>query len=752
MVEVDLDVTPKIEVTVSKLSPGGKWSLGINMGSTVNTAENRQCTGVPELLNVGDSGTFTVDLKAMGLFKPVSGRAKLMLSPLTPDTTVTVKSIRFLDASGKEPSQHPYAPPMNEFAGLGIAPHRDLTDKEQWPQLQEEESACQWSLAHQRRNCDPSSFASVSSAQGGWWILQCLDYAIAKKSYLFFQSRTLYKDYPNIDTVLAGLTPPAKVHGWISNDEHYSCMKLGQYGAAYSGGPAENTSFWQWVPLDKPGPVSLPKVRQVAKLEEKCYVNFSWASGDGMEISYSLMDGHWQDPSRGRVPMTWGLNSNFAEFAPAVAEYFAKTATPMDSFWVGPNGAGYTHTGAMPPDRLKSYAEQSRRSIRNLGTSRAIDYWDAAHQSFRPEALDAYTQTATSPLPPVELFTLLPNHVANKALNLWLEDGTPVVVLDQLLFSKWQFDGKTTPESLASDIMAAAAKHPERGPLFLTANVRFSPGFLEKTAKLLPVDRFTIVGMPDFIGLAQEAGGLVAIPFSSGVGAGDSIKISLELHNASGKTGGPGTVRWTLPAGWTASLPEWKHGKIPERSVLRQIVTFTPPAEMVRGTASIVLSDDRFPWPREVRLITYPGGRAVTDGQNTAGWIAHDGAEVSLRGNMIRIAPKQPFSEFDHANGLKPTGNGRVTHALGAVDFDRAPVLEVEIPEQFSMATAVGIIDEQTKTYKELARLSEPGTLLLDLRENTGWKARKDLAIVIDPATSFGSYVHLRCVKLHYQQ
>ena len=101
-IDLDLSVTPKVEVVISAVSSGGSWSLGIDMGSTVDAIDNLDSTHVPALTNVTTSGTFTVDLSASGLFNPTAGRAGLRFCVMTPSTTVTVKSIRFLNASGNE--------------------------------------------------------------------------------------------------------------------------------------------------------------------------------------------------------------------------------------------------------------------------------------------------------------------------------------------------------------------------------------------------------------------------------------------------------------------------------------------------------------------------------------------------------------------------------------------------------------------------------------------------------------------------
>jgi hypothetical protein len=156
--------------------------------------------------------------------------------------------------------------------------------------------------------------------------------------------------------------------------------------------------------------------------------------------------------------------------------------------------------------------------------------------------------------------------------------------------------------------------------------------------------------MPDFMALAQEAGGLNVAPFATQVGSGDTVKMSVELYNASGVTGVPGTVTWTLPPGWKSSPAKWEHGKIAKDASLKQTITFTAPAGMTYEKASIVFSDSRFKWHREIVLTTCPDGRTITDGESTKGWTVTDGAAVVMDSGMVTIHPKQALTEVDNAS------------------------------------------------------------------------------------------------------
>lgn len=737
VVHLDLEVTPKVEVVVSDLTPGGAWSLIVAMGSTVKSFEHREGASVPGLTHVGQTGTFVADLSKTKFFQPRAGRAELRITPAATGVTVTVKSIRFLDASGQEPSAAPYAPRKDAFAGLPIA--RDLAAAP--PYEQNEDSACAWSLANQRSNCASDAFASYA---GGAWILMGLDYTVANRIYHFYQDKTPFakEGYPNLDKLLADLKAPGLVFGWLGNED-YACMKMGQYGARYAGGLPQNFSFWQWVPLEKPGkPVPLPQRRDVTRLENKVYVNFSWASADYIQISYNLMDGLWPDPNRGQVPVTWGFNPLLARYAPAFVEFYAHSATRKDSFWGFT--AGYTHLSGFPPEPLQQYAEETRRGLHTLGLSPAVDVWDSFSSCTEShEALGLDTSADEG----IKLLSVLPN-ASNAAETHWLDNGCPVVRLDRSLYSVWQRDGKSTPESIVATIKAAAAKQPAKGPQFLTCNSRFSPTFLKEVKELLP-ENIVMVGMPDFIALAQEAGAVTALPFSDAVGSGDSLHVSFELHNAAGTTGGKGKVSWMLPPAWTSSPESWVHEAVPKGGNLKQLVTFTPPAGMSSGTVAIAYKDSRFGWGKEMLLTTYPQGTNISDCATTEGWTATNGAAVCVDRGMLKITPKTVLGRHDHASGTRVENNGRVCFALKQVDLDRRPVLKIQIPDQNSQGTRIGVTDA-TGQYKQLATTSGTGTCSIDLSAVTKWTGTKDLTLNIDPATGHGSYVRIRSIKVCY--
>lgn len=739
-VNLDLSVTPKLEVVISDLTPGGVWTMGLAMGSTLHTYQDRNYTRISGLTRQTKAGTFVVDLAASGLFDPSHGLANLFIIANTANTTVTLRSVRFLDANGRDPEVPLYLPPTNEFDSLPIK--RDLTVSA--PYADNEASACAWSMANQRRNCEGYSIGWFADAG---YCLPGLDYAIARKSYLYFDRKKVFDTpTPNLDALLNSLERPSIVYGSLVGGEDWAMTKMGQFGSR-TGTSAENWSFWQWIPLDDPTKPVLPEpARQVTNLENKVYVNFCWASSDVIRLTNGLMWGLWEDPQRGQFPMTWGINPLIMHYAPALAEFFAKTATPNDSFWYGVTGAGYTQPSLMSDADLALYAQDTRECIADLGGSAAVDYWDyAAHF---PRVFDAMTASGGT-APPLKLIC------TSVHKTLWLDDGTPVVPPDPSVVGDGERFGDD-PVAYASAIQASVEqKHTLNEPYFVMCVTRFSPSLGMKLRDLLPPN-YVFVGMQDFIGLAQDAGALAVVPYTDSVGSGDSVKISVELHNVAGRTGGAGNVTWTLPPGWTSSPASWAHGTVPLGSNLRQVVTFTPPSGMKSGSVTITFKDSRFAWTKQVSLTTYPESFTVTDCPSTAGWTLSNGAGLAMDNGMIQVSPRLKLKRYDYLNGIRLQGstgvNGVASFPIGWVDFDRGPVLNVNVPVDVTARSNISISDSVGGRKGVIDTEGRPNIYSPDLQALTGWTGSHYLTLNVNPSAMFGDYLDLRSAKICYSQ
>ncbi|MBQ9583033.1 MAG: hypothetical protein IJR25_01740 [Bacteroidales bacterium] len=130
---------------------------------------------------------------------------------------------------------------------------------------------------------------------------------------------------------------------------------------AASYGAMANASFWQHYPVKESYPQGWVTREQ---LKARGYINangrvntankyvlFYVGDYDAAAWIYQKMPTLWEDPSRGSVPMMWSINPSLARRAPMIMDYMRTTATDMDYFAAGDNGAGYLNPGMLEEPR-----------------------------------------------------------------------------------------------------------------------------------------------------------------------------------------------------------------------------------------------------------------------------------------------------------------------------------------------------------------------------------------------------------------
>lgn len=130
---------------------------------------------------------------------------------------------------------------------------------------------------------------------------------------------------------------------------------------AASYGAMANASFWQHYPVKESYPQGWVTREQ---LKARGYINangrvntankyvlFYVGDYDAAAWIYQKMPTLWEDTSRGSVPMMWSINPSLARRAPMIMDYMRTTATDMDYFAAGDNGAGYLNPGMLEEPR-----------------------------------------------------------------------------------------------------------------------------------------------------------------------------------------------------------------------------------------------------------------------------------------------------------------------------------------------------------------------------------------------------------------
>ncbi|MGL4593703.1 MAG: GxGYxYP domain-containing protein [Thermoguttaceae bacterium] len=744
-VYLDLAQTPKIEITISNVDSEGSWGLSVDMGTTIDTFNNG--SGVVLTRDRQDTGTFVFDMKNSGQFQPQSGYAQIKIHPTSPRGSITVKSVRLLDESGNqiEPFKHERKDWMRNLPVL-----EDLTDEEKHSYMKNEEEAAEWAVQNLLPQCasDEMMFAKD-------FTISTIDRAASHKSFCFYMEKNPYAEpFPLFDKIIGSLQSPALITGCWAKDESYFVHKIASAGHAQAH-LCRNISFWTHIPHDTT--IKLPAVRKVQNLENKVYVNFGYASADVLYMIHDMQEGLWHDPHRGSFPNTWACNGLLARLAPAMMEYYARTATENDSFWFGPSGAGYTSMSAMTPEMLDIYARKVRESVAFFGCG-GLDFWDAAPGMYFQHTFRPFVQKETCDLPPVQLFTPNAWRDERNKINYWTEEGVPVFFPEKRLFSLWDnpMSGvdctslETSAQGIADRIIAVAEEHQVR-PLFLTLNIRWSPTVLKMVTDLLPKDEYEVVGMPDFIALGQQAGRLDVRTQTTLASPSNPLEVEIFVRNATDTPMPSGEVRWELPNGWTSSVDHFIYQEIPAYSKTSQTITLVPPDDFVKGTAKITFADSQ---NRAVIKSLFLEGCQKTVSicrDNIIGEWKEDGVKIEATDNGVKIIPREQFFDsYNIANReLVKSGNGRAILALGEIDFTEQPFLLINLTD------AIGKTRFRITNGKEtwaLAETNVPDILCIDLKSKLHWfKDKRHLSLVVEPGLSIGRPVTISHIGIGYK-
>ncbi|MGH2510327.1 MAG: hypothetical protein ACRDHZ_23375, partial [Ktedonobacteraceae bacterium] len=109
-------------------------------------------------------------------------------------------------------------------------------------------------------------------------------------------------------------------------------------------------------------PLSLP-------LQNKIYVSFTMSEGDNLQYLQECMLRHWHDPQRGTIPIGWPMPLILPQAAPALWDYYGRTASANDEFIAAPSGLGYMYPSKWPRHQLAAYLAQTGQAMQAMHLS-----------------------------------------------------------------------------------------------------------------------------------------------------------------------------------------------------------------------------------------------------------------------------------------------------------------------------------------------------------------------------------------------
>lgn len=127
-----------------------------------------------------------------------------------------------------------------------------------------------------------------------------------------------------------------------------------------------NLEIWSSAaPAEQANPLPIKQATQIT-LQAKVYVSFTMSEGDNLQYIQERMLRHWRDPQRGTVPIGWPMALTLPQAAPAMWDYYVRTASTNDEFMAGPSGLGYIYPSKWPRHKLAAYLAQTGQAMQAM--------------------------------------------------------------------------------------------------------------------------------------------------------------------------------------------------------------------------------------------------------------------------------------------------------------------------------------------------------------------------------------------------
>jgi hypothetical protein len=193
------------------------------------------------------------------------------------------------------------------------------------------------------------------------------DYAVANKAMVFWLDSNVPEQKVLFEKILSDVKPGTPYLGWFSNDVEgeFSSVEITSNHSVYvlAADWFSNLTVFSGTKA-KAFEIKVP---QAPKLENKIYVTYTFSEGDNFQYNQHRMRIIWDDPARGKVPINWTSSPLLYDGAPAILNYFQKTATENDLIIAGPSGAGYFYPEAWPESTFSNFLKQSYKYLKKTG-------------------------------------------------------------------------------------------------------------------------------------------------------------------------------------------------------------------------------------------------------------------------------------------------------------------------------------------------------------------------------------------------
>jgi hypothetical protein len=200
-------------------------------------------------------------------------------------------------------------------------------------------------------------------------------------------------------------------------------------------------------------PLKQRAISTETRLEKKTYVCILMADYDSATPLYDFLPKNWNDPSRGKLPQTWGINPSLLETYPDIIEYFYSTASAADTFASDASAAGYMNPNRIRKEYLPLFVEHNKRLFREADMDFApmVLDWDQPSADVK----DAFRQFASNGFATIVLDF---HGKGGKPPEPQVWKGMPVM---ELLNDTCNFSSvEQTAEAMAQAIRSRGAREP----------------------------------------------------------------------------------------------------------------------------------------------------------------------------------------------------------------------------------------------------------------------------------------------------
>ena len=194
------------------------------------------------------------------------------------------------------------------------------------------------------------------------------DYAVANRAFVIWANPGARRDRALLKRLLGAMPASSPYVGWwphgVSGES--SGTEFASRHAVYVV-PADHSQNLTVLGGVRPAPAPPRPAPEVPPLEDRTYVTFTMTDGDNLQYCQHAMRRLWDLPERGRTPLNWTVSPLLRDAAPAILDYYRRTAGPNDMLVVGPSGAGYAYPGAWPAPHLAAFTRRTGEYAGDLG-------------------------------------------------------------------------------------------------------------------------------------------------------------------------------------------------------------------------------------------------------------------------------------------------------------------------------------------------------------------------------------------------